>query len=573
MFFARCSFSSLLFVLMAWGVRAQNVAPEIVSPIDDATLFQNAAAKVVPLSDHFTDPDTSGVRLTTSLGEIDLALYDQRIPITVANFKNYLDSGRYFLTDPTTGASTSLFFHRSVPGFVIQSGGFLGTVNPSDPAHVQPTQVTPFASITNEPGISNTRGTIAMAKLPGDPNSATSQWYINLADNLNLDTDNGGFTVFGRVLGDGMAVADAIAALPFFNFGVPFDTLPLRDFAGGLPTPANLVSIPAINYISPLTFTATSDHPGVASVVLSGSNLLVSGKALGTATITVAASDVDGAQVMQTFDVTVVTNPVHLANISTRASVGVGDDALIGGFILGGDTPKRVVVRALGPSLADFGLTNFLADPTLELHDNSGVTIATNDNWQDAANSQEVIDANLAPTQPNESAILTTLPASSDGTGYTAIVRGANNGSGIGLVEVYDLDSGPGSSAINISTRSNVQTDDKVLIGGVIVGGEGAQRVLVRATGPSLSGILPNPLPDPTLTLYDSDGAQIDFNDDWQANPDADAIVATTIAPNDPKEAAVLPTLAPGAYSAIVRGTGGVPTGTGLVEVYALPPL
>jgi cyclophilin family peptidyl-prolyl cis-trans isomerase len=573
MFFARCSFFSLSLVLIASGALAQNVAPEIVSPIDNATLFQNAAAKVVPLSDHFADPDTSGVRLTTSLGNLDLALYDQRTPITVANFKNYLDSGRYFLTDPTTGASTSLFFHRSVPDFVIQSGGFLGTVNPSDPAHVQPTQVTPFASIMNEPGISNTRGTIAMAKLPGDPNSATSQWYINLADNLSLDTDNGGFTVFGRVLGDGMTVADAIAALPFFDFGIPFDTLPLRDFAGGLPAPANLVSIPAISYISPLTFTATSDHPGIASVVLSGSNLLVSGKTLGTATITVTASDADGAQVMQTFSVTVVTNPVHLANISTRASVGVGDDALIGGFILSGDAPKRIVVRALGPSLADFGLTNFLADPTLELHDSSGATIATNDNWQEAANSQEVIDANLAPAKPNESAILTTLPASSDGTGYTAIVRGANNGSGIGLVEVYDLDSGPGSSAINISTRSNVQTDDKVLIGGVIIGGEGAQRVLVRATGPSLTGILPNPLPDPTLTLYDSDGTQIDFNDNWQDNPDADAIVATTIAPNDAKEAAVLPTLAPGAYTAIVRGIGSVPSGTGLVGVYALPPL
>ena len=547
----------------------------ISGPIGDATLFQGAPAEVIALTNFFEDPDTSGVRLTTVLGEIDLALYDQQTPITVANFKNYIDSGRYFPIDPTTEAPAPLFFHRSVPGFVIQSGGFVATVNSADSAHVQPTPVVTFPAISNEPGISNTRGTIAMAKVADDPNSATSQWFINLADNggppNDLDTQNGGFTVFGRVLGDGMSVADAIAAVPIFNFGSPFDSLPLRNYTSpDLVAPANLVTIPGISYISPLIFSASSDHPGLATVQISGTNLLVTPKELGSATITVTATDVDGAQVSQSFLVTITASPAHLANISTRAVVGSEDAALIGGFILRGDGPKRVAVRALGPSLADVGLTGVLPDPTLELHDSAGALIASNDNWQSASNAQELIDADLSPNRPNESAILITLPASSDGLGYTAIVRGVGGSSGIGLVEVYDLDSGPGASVLNISTRSDVQVDDNVLIGGVIVGGEGSERVLVRAIGPSLAiaGIA-DPLADPTLTFFDGQGTQIDFNDNWQENPAQTEIEATMLAPNDPKESAILETLAPGAYTAIVRGAG-AGTGTGLVEVYVL---
>ena len=579
MFFVRRCLVTVVLGLLPCALLGQNVPPTTTAPIDDATLFQNAAAAVVPLADHFNDPDTSGVRLTTVLGNIDLALYDQRTPITVANFKNYIDSGRYFFLDPSTYQLAPTFFHRSIPGFVIQGGGFLSTVNPSDPVHVLPISVTAFPAILNEPGISNTRGTIAMAKLGSDPDSATSQWYINLADNggppNNLDTLNGGYTVFGRALGSSMTVADAIAALPTYDASLAFSDLsftdlPLRNYTSGLPIPENLVTIPAINYISSLTFTASSSNPNVATASVSGSNLLVSGKTIGSATITATATDVDGAQVSQSFAVTVVTNPVHLANISTRAVVGTGDDALIGGFIVRGDTAKRVAVRALGPSLAGVGITDFLPDPTLEIHDSTGATIAANDNWQDAANSQEVIDAGIAPTEPNEATVLVTLPTSSTGLGYTAVVRGASGGSGVGLVEVYDLDSGPGSSVLNISTRSDVQTGDNVLIGGFIVFGEGSQQVLVRAIGPSLAGSVSDPLADPTLTLYDSEGTQIDFNDNWQESPNAEEIVASTIPPNDPNESAILQTLASGGYTAIVRGTDSVATGTALVEVYAI---
>jgi hypothetical protein len=300
-------------------------------------------------------------------------------------------------------------------------------------------------------------------------------------------------------------------------------------------------------------------------------DLFVQGKSVGSANITVTATDAAGASASQSFQVTVESTPAHLANISTRLQVGAGDDALIGGFIVLGNAPKRVIIRALGPSLTAQGVSGALSDPTLELHDGTGALISSNDNWQNAVNKRDIIDSTLAPTDPAESAILTTLPATSTGSAYTAVIHGVNGTTGNGLVEVYDLDSGPSSSVLNISTRGNVQTGDNVMIGGFIIAGNGSQRVLVRAIGPSLANAgVSNPLSDPTLTLYNSQGTQIDFNDNWQDNPDAADIEATTIPPSDPKESAVLQTLTPGGYTAIVRGAGAA-TGTALVEVYALP--
>ncbi len=559
---------------------AANVPPKKVGTIANATLLNGASDKVIPLAPFFSDPDTTGVRITTVLGSMDVALYSQDKAITVANFLNYVDSGRYVITDPTTGLPAPIFFHRSVTNFVLQTGGFLATSSPDDATILRPTMVEQFDPIVNEPGISNIRGTIAMAKIDGSVDSATDQWFINLADNsANLDVQNGGFTVFGRVLGDGMTVADAIAALPIFNFGSPFDAVPLRnyttdDFNAGTPAaPENSITIPSITDTVPLTFTATSAQPGIASVSVSDNSLLVTPKALGTATITVTAKDADGATVTQTFNATVVTNPAHLANISTRVVVGTNQDALIGGFIVLGNTPKTVAVRALGPSLADAGLSGVLANPTLELHDGTGALINFNDNWQDAPNKQAIIDANLAPTKPNESVILATLPATAQGSAYTAVIHGASGGGGFGLVEVYDLDSSPGSNILNISTRGNVQTGNNIMIGGFIVFGDNDQRVLVRGLGPSLAAQgISDPLSDPTLSLVDGNGLEIDANDDWQNNPDAAEIEASGLAPNNPKESTVVMTLPAGQYTALVRGANGA-TGTGLVEAYALPPL
>ncbi len=564
------------------GSSSLHAAPVVSAQIPDLTVYDSTPPNEIDLNTKFSDPTlpANTVRLTTDLGTIDITLYDQQTPITVDNFLSYIDSGAYLPNDPNFGTPAPIFFHRSVPGFVIQSGGYVSTQDPLDPPNMLPGPVVTFSPIPNEArtDLHNVRGTVSMAKLSTDPDSATSQWFINLADNSgppsNLDSTNGGFTVFGVVSAAGMTTADAIAALPAYNFsgiyGSAFTNLPLRNYSSGYPKVTNLARVNGIT--RPMIFSALSDHPTIASASVISNDLFVQGKSVGSATITVTATDAAGATASQSFQVTVESTPVHLANISTRLQVGAGEDGLIGGFIVLGTTPKRVIIRALGPSLTAQGVSGALSDPTLELHDGTGALISSNDNWQDAPNKRDIIDSTLAEgLDPAESVILTTLPATSTGSAYTAVVYGVNGTTGNGLVEVYDLDSGPGSSVLNISTRGNVQTGNNVMIGGFIITGNGTQRVLVRAIGPSLASAVSNPLSDPTLTLYNSQGTQIDFNDNWQDNPDAAEIEATTIPPSDPKESAVLQTLSPGGYTAIVRGAG-TATGTALVEVYALPP-
>ncbi|HEY2615101.1 MAG TPA: peptidylprolyl isomerase [Chthoniobacterales bacterium] len=566
-----------IFVLLAglsFSAVAQNTPPIVTNQIGDFSEYAGASPRVIDLTSYFTDPDVSAaVRMTTVLGDIDIGLFGKQTPITVANFLQYIDQGKYFIVDPTTNQVAPSIIHRSLPGFVIQGGGFLGTVDPNNPNNVQLTQVATLPKIQNEPGISNKRGTVAMAKLPNDPNSATSQWFINLADNgggpNNLDTQDGGFTVFGRVVGNGMTTADAIAAVPRYNFGSPLDSMPLRDYdpSGPVKVP-NLISVPAFAHISPLNFSAASDNPNVCGVAVSGTELLVGGGQVGTAHITVTATDLDGASVSQNFTVTVLSAPGRLVQLSTRMQVGTGDNALIGGFIIRGDSPKRLMIRGIGPST---GLAGALADPVLELHDNTGAVIASNDNWGDAANKQEMINTGIAPTSPNESAILMTVPSDPNNASYTAIVRGANNSTGIGLIEVYDLDSGPGSTLLNISTRGRVDLDPNILIGGFFLGGSDSKRVLVRAIGPSLAAAhIASPLSDPTLELHDGQGALIESNDDWGSSPEQSDIQASGLAPTNAKESAVLRTLAAGAYTAVMRGMNNA-TGIGSIEIYQLP--
>ena len=257
---------------------------------------------------------------------------------------------------------------------------------------------------------------------------------------------------------------------------------------------------------------------------------------------------------------------VQLLNISTRMRVLPGDNVLIGGFIVTGSEAKRAIVRGLGPSLTNQGVPGALQDPTLELHDGTGVIIASNDNWRDTQQA-EIEATGIAPTNDLESAIVATLPANN--SAYTAILRGKNGTSGVGLVEVYDLARSANSRLANVSTRGFVDTGDNVMIGGIIVGPStaAATMVLVRAIGPSLSSV-PNALQDPTLELHDGNGNLIAFNDNWRDTQQA-AIEATGIAPTADAESAILETVAPGNYTAIVRGAGNT-TGVGLVEVYDL---
>lgn len=250
-------------------------------------------------------------------------------------------------------------------------------------------------------------------------------------------------------------------------------------------------------------------------------------------------------------------------NISTRLPVGTGNNILIAGFQVTGNAPKQLVVRALGPSLAQFGLTNVLPDTTLELHDSTGAIVATNDDWQDAANAQ-AIPSVLRPGNGLESAIFTTLNRGA----YTAVLRGYNNSTGIGLVEVYDTSVGSGSQLGNISTRGFVQAGDNVMIAGLVVQSHNKQ-ILVRALGPTLTGFgVTDALPDPTLSLYDANGALIIFNDDWKDSQES-AIGGTGLAPRSDLESAIAGTISPGSYTAVVRGFENA-TGNALVEVYGL---
>ncbi len=255
-----------------------------------------------------------------------------------------------------------------------------------------------------------------------------------------------------------------------------------------------------------------------------------------------------------------------LANLSTRVEVGSGDDASIAGFITRGGQMKRMLIRGLGASLVSSGIANALSDPVLELYDRDGVLIASNDNWEDNANQQEIIDSGLAPTAESESVILLRVPSDDAGIPYTAVLRDANGTTGVGLIEVYDLDFGVGPNIQNISTRGHVNVGEGVLIGGTIVLGSNSQDVIVRALGPSLP--VDGNLADPVLELYDENGALLRSNDNWRSDQEAE-IEATTLQPANDSEAAIVATLSPAPYTAIVRGSNDT-MGIALVEIYGL---
>jgi hypothetical protein len=246
--------------------------------------------------------------------------------------------------------------------------------------------------------------------------------------------------------------------------------------------------------------------------------------------------------------------------------VETGENVLIGGFIITGSDSKNVLIRALGPSLGAVGVPNTLPDPMLELHDSIGATITTNDNWKDTQR-QEIEATTIPPTDDRESAIVRTLTPGA----YTAIVSDRNGGSGVGLVEVYDLTSGASSQLANIATRGKVQLDANVLIGGLIVGASSAPAtVLFRAIGPSLAAAnVAGALPDTVLELHDGNGALLNANDDWRDSQQLE-IQGTGIPPSNSAESAIVANLAPGNYTVVVRGHGST-TGVALVEAYRLP--
>jgi uncharacterized delta-60 repeat protein len=254
--------------------------------------------------------------------------------------------------------------------------------------------------------------------------------------------------------------------------------------------------------------------------------------------------------------------PGVLGNISTRGRVETGDNVLIGGFIVFGTQPKKILIRAIGPSLP---LAGALADPTLELRDSMGTLILSNNDWR-SSQAPAIIATGIPPSNDLESAIVATLPAY--GSAYTAIMRGAGNGTGIGVVEVYDLDRTVDSKLVNISTRGRVGTGSDVLIAGTIALDQASQKVIIRALGPSLP--VPGKLADPGLELRNANGVLLRANDNWRSDQETD-IIATGIPPVNDLEAALVETLpaSGAAYTAIVRGAGET-SGVAVAEIYSL---
>ena len=314
---------------------------------------------------------------------------------------------------------------------------------------------------------------------------------------------------------------------------------------------------------SGLAVSFSSNTPSVCTV----SGGTVTGNALG---ICVVAASQPGnflyaaaPQATQSFRV----GDARLANVSTRGQVLTGEDVMIAGFIIGGTTPKTVVVNVAGPSLAEFGVSASLANPSLTLvRSSDNAVIAFNDNWADAANSSQFRSTGFAPRDALEPAILATL----DPGAYTAIVQGVGGGTGVGLVGVFEVDR-PDIPLVNLSTRGHVLTGEGVLIAGFIIQGQGPQTVVVNVAGPSLANFgITHPLANPRLTLVrSSDGATVATNDDWQTAANMSQVQASGFAPNHPLEPALMMTLPPGAYTAIVQGAGNA-SGTALIGVFAV---
>jgi len=242
---------------------------------------------------------------------------------------------------------------------------------------------------------------------------------------------------------------------------------------------------------------------------------------------------------------------------------------MIGGFVISGPTSKTVVIRAIGPSLVNYGVAGALANPQLQLVRSSDQTVvASNDDWGSASNASTLQASGFAPSNALESAIYVTLTPGA----YTAIVSGVGGGTGVGLVEVYEVDH-PEVSLINISTRGKVLTGFDVMIGGFVVSGDGPQTLVVRAIGPSLTNYgVAGALANPQLQLVrSSDQTVVASNDDWGSASNAATLQASGFAPSDIYESAIYITLDPGAYTAIVSGVNNG-TGVGLVEVYKVGP-
>lgn len=498
--------------------------------------------------------DLTNVTLSGNTGQLSGAIFNSNGTVTITNstfsenketaggyggagISNYNSAAKLTLTGVTFSGNTA-------------GGGGAGIENAFG-ASVTLTNVTLSGNIAGNMGgqgggIHNYKATATLTNVTFSGNSAPTSstsgggiWNEN-DPNTHLFLKN--VIIANSVAGGNAGFAKApdtndsnLSSDNTCNFGAGHDNVdvklgPLASNGGFTQTHSLLAGSPAINAANPALAPA-KDQRGYARV---------------------DAPDIGSFEFGSTI-------PATLGNISTRLRVETGENVLIGGFIITGTHAKQVLLRAIGPST---GLAGALANPTLELHDGNGQLIASNDNWASAANHVAIFNTGIAPTNALESAILKTLDPGS----YTAIVRGVNNTTGVGLVEAYDLDRTTDSVLGNISTRGLVQTGDNAMIGGFIVVGTDPQKVIVRGIGPSLP--LTGKLADPILELHDGNGVLLVTNDNWRTTQEAE-IIATGIPPANDLESAIVRTLNPGSYTAIMRGVNGA-SGVGLIEVYNL---
>ena len=523
-----------LFVLVYSGFEistfAQSTVPTLVTTLPNQTLKLNAPPLTLDLTSYFSIPSVTGpiVQFNTILGSYNAELYTSAAPINAANFLSYVNAGSY----------SNSFIDRSVPGFVVQGGSY-DIVSGSIAA------IPTSAPVVLEYNLPNALGTLAAART-SVLNSATSAWYINTVDNsTNLGPTNaGGYTVFGRILGTGMTVVNAIASLPVYNVNSgQFPNLPVYNYnsTSGSLTTSNLVMVNSITQIpmfptptaktAVLTWNISSSNPATALATLSGSTLNISALSAGTSLITVTASDTNGNVAQGSFTVTTSANSPTITSQPVSQTITAGSSVVF----------TTAIISSAGASYQ----WNF---------NGTAIAGATSSTYLiQAAGSSKA--GNYTCTITNAAGTTTTSPAS------LSVITSQNPGRLVNL-SVLTMD-GPGSQLLTI---------------GFVSGGAatlGSEQLLIRATGPALSNFsVANVLADPMLTLYQGSNV-IASNDNWGSTATniaavnaADAATgAFTLPSSTSLDAALVQTLPSGGYTIQVAGKG-AQVGNALAEVY-----
>ena len=504
--------------------------PTLVTTLPNQTLKLNAPPLTLDLTSYFSIPSVTGpiVQFNTILGSYNAELYTSAAPINAANFLSYVNAGSY----------TNSFIDRSVPGFVVQGGSY-DIVSGSIAA------IPTSAPVVLEYNLPNALGTLAAART-SVLNSATSAWYINTVDNsTNLGPTNaGGYTVFGRILGTGMTVVNAIASLPVYNVNSgQFPNLPVYNYnsTSGSLTTSNLVMVNSITQIpmfptptaktAVLTWNISSSNPSTALATLSGSTLNLSALSAGTSLITVTASDTNGNVAQGSFTVTTSANSPTITSQPVSQTITAGSSVVF----------TTAIISSAGASYQ----WNF---------NGTAIAGATSSTYLiQAAGSSKA--GNYTCTITNAAGTTTTSPAS------LSVITSQNPGRLVNL-SVLTMD-GPGSQLLTI---------------GFVSGGAatlGSEQLLIRATGPALSNFsVANVLADPMLTLYQGSNV-IASNDNWGSTATniaavnaADAATgAFTLPSSTSLDAALVQTLPSGGYTIQVAGKG-AQVGNALAEVY-----